>query len=1098
MTPFTLIRRSLRYHLRAHLGVLLGTAVGAAVLIGALLVGDSVRESLKEMALQRLGRVQVAMMAGDRLFRESLATEMSDGKSLQLAPVLQLPATAGSADGEARANRVQVLGVNELFWSLANTAPGFANVQSNAVVLNQPLADQLRVKKGDTVLLRVPKPSKLSRDAPLSPEEDTSVALRLEVQDIVADDAFGRFSLQANQIAPFNAFVPLALLQQRVGATNRANLLLAASTTGSAVQPAELDTLLRKHWKSDDADLKFIAGQKGEIEMRTGRVFLDPPVVQAAAASVTNGRPILTYFVNELRVGTNTTPYSMVTAAQAPLVPADLKDNEIVINQWVADDLHAKPGDALSVRYYFVGEGRKLEERTNTFTIRSIVPLEGAYADKTLMPDFPGMTDAANCRDWDTGFPIKTDAIRDKDEKYWTDHKGTPKAFISLNAGQTLWSNRFGNLTAVRFDNTGKSTNDLGTAVLAKLDPASLNLRFEPVRELAMRAGAQAQDFGGLFIGFSFFLIVAALLLTALLFQFGVEQRIVETGTLLAIGYTPKLVKRLLLLEGLVIAVIGSLIGVAGGVAYARGMLHGLTTIWRDAVGTDSLSFHATTATLIGGFVGSVLVALFTLWLALRKQLNQPARELLAGEIHDTGSGTTTKVRAPKMAIGSAVMAVVLLAAAFKQEGEAAAGSFFGAGALLLIAALSFGSFWLRRIAIASSAAVLTLPGLGVRNTTRRRKRSLATIAMLASGAFLIISIGAFRLDENENATKRSSGTGGFAFLGETSLAVHHDLNGSQGREFYNLAGKEMDEVKFVPLRVRDGDDASCLNLNRAQKPRLLGVNPAMLSDRDAFTFAKVADGVDKAKPWMALKATAPGQPVPAIADMNSILWALGKKVGDTIPYVDERGNAFDVKLVGAVANSILQGNLIIDESEFVKRFPGESGYRMFLVDAPSNAANTVSTQLTKALRDVGLELTPAPKRLAAFNAVQNTYLSTFQVLGGLGLILGSVGLGVVVLRNVLERRAELGVMKAIGFRPGSLQWLVLSEHGALLLAGLFFGVVAAAMAVLPALLAPGSALPYHSLGLTLGGVLLSGAAWTWLATVIALRGGLMDALRNE
>ena len=41
----------------------------------------------------------------------------------------------------------------------------------------------------------------------------------------------------------------------------------------------------------------------------------------------------------------------------------------------------------------------------------------------------------------------------------------------------------------------------------------------------------------------------------------------------------------------------------------------------------------------------------------------------------------------------------------------------------------------------------------------------------------------------------------------------------------------------------------------------------------------------------------------------------MGKKVGDTIDYVDERGQPFKVRIVGAVANSILQGQLIIDEA---------------------------------------------------------------------------------------------------------------------------------------------------------------------------------------
>src|SRR5207249_5417857 len=139
----------------------------------------------------------------------------------------------------------------------------------------------------------------------------------------------------------------------------------------------------------------------------------------------------------------------------------------------------------------------------------------------------------------------------------------------------------------------------------------------------------------------------------------------------------------------------------------------------------------------------------------------------------------------------------------------------------------------------------------------------------------------------------------------------------------------------------------------------------------------------------------------------------------------------------GTVAKSIRQGNLIIDEAEFIKRFPGESGHRMFLIDAPSNSIAQVSATVSRALQDAGLELTPAVQRLNAFNAVQNTYLGTFQVLGGLGLLLGSTGLGVVVLRNVLERRGELGLLTAVGFRRKSLRQLVLAEHGALLGLGL-------------------------------------------------------------
>jgi hypothetical protein len=393
---------------------------------------------------------------------------------------------------------------------------------------------------------------------------------------------------------------------------------------------------------------------------------------------------------------------------------------------------------------------------------------------------------------------------------------------------------------------------------------------------------------------------------------------------------------------------------------------------------------------------------------------------------------------------------------------------------------------------------------LGIRGCARRRKRSLATIALLACGAFLIAAIGVFRLDANHDATRRDSGTGGFALIGESTMPVTQDLNTKAGRDFYGLDSQQMAGVNMVPLRVREGDVASCLNLNRAQRPRLLGVKPELLNGR--FTFAAAAKGLDRPQGWKLLQTdsalraphSALADPVPAIGDANAIEWAMGKQLGETIDYVDDQGRHFKVRLVGAVANSILQGSLLIDEAEFTRRFPSESGYRMFLVDAPSNSVAQISATLSRAMQDAGLELTPTARRLDEFNAVQNTYLGTFQVLGGLGLLLGSAGLGVVVLRNVLERRGELGLLTAVGFRRRLLQRLVLSEHGALLGIGLGLGTLAAAVAVLPSILSPGTRLPYVSLALTLIAVLLNGLLWTWLATSYALRGNLLSALRNE
>jgi hypothetical protein len=426
--------------------------------------------------------------------------------------------------------------------------------------------------------------------------------------------------------------------------------------------------------------------------------------------------------------------------------------------------------------------------------------------------------------------------------------------------------------------------------------------------------------------------------------------------------------------------------------------------------------------------------------------------------------------------------------------------AFFGGGALLLIAGIAGAAVWFRSLAEGRVSKPLSLAELGLRGCARKPKRSLATVALLASGSFLIIAVEANKLDARQESGGRTSGTGGFALIGESAFPVMQDLNTKAGRDFFGLREAGLDRVELVQMRVRDGDDASCLNLNRALTPRLLGVKPELLDARRAFTFTALADKTLAQRPWTALqrREASRADEIPAIGDEASIEWALGKKIGDTVDYTDEHGNPFRARIVGAVANSILQGSLLIDEAEFVKRFPGESGYRMFLVDAPAREAAGDAAMLMKGLQDRGLELTPAADRLNAYNAVQNTYLNTFQMLGALGLLLGSAGLGVVVLRNVLERRGELAVLLAVGFRPRALRRVVLWEHGALQALGLMLGIVAALLAVLPVLLSPGAPISIGPPAAAMALVMGSGMLWTWAAARVALRGDLLEALREE
>ncbi|MHC5029221.1 MAG: FtsX-like permease family protein, partial [Planctomycetota bacterium] len=385
------------------------------------------------------------------------------------------------------------------------------------------------------------------------------------------------------------------------------------------------------------------------------------------------------------------------------------------------------------------------------------------------MPDYPGIAESDHCRDWEPGIPIDLDRIRDEDEAYWDDHRGTPKAFIGLDAGTRLWANRFGGLTAIRVQ-----AADLEAALgrcREGLAPASIGLFFQDVRERALASATTATDFGGLFLGLSFFLVVSAFLLIAMLYAIGIESRSGELGTLLATGFRPRAAAGLFLLEGGLVALTGSIVGGGVGIGYTQAVLVGLTTIWRDAVGPTALELAVTPRSVIIGIGCSLLGALATIVVVLRRRTRQPAVLLLRGTDAAYDGRPRGQRRWIVVAILTSLAALGIVLATGADRGPAAAGAFFGAGALLVIAVIAASALILGRL-VRSRRPQRSIIELGVSNGARRPLRSIGVIAMLPCGVFLVTAVGANRLDAGADATERSSGTGGFALFATSSIPV--------------------------------------------------------------------------------------------------------------------------------------------------------------------------------------------------------------------------------------------------------------------------------------------------------------------------------------
>ncbi|MEM7600610.1 MAG: FtsX-like permease family protein [Verrucomicrobiota bacterium] len=839
MSGFQLILKSLFHYRWINLSVLAGVALTSAILSGALVVGDSVKESLRQNAAARLSGIGPVVVGGERFVTASLANRISEQLRSEtvVSPILLIEATASNRSGGKRVNQVQVIGVDDQFWKLSTSgvAPeGFDD--DRWIGINEPLAQRIGAEEGDTLIVRVELPGALSKDAPLSGESEQTTPFTAKVSSVVTQDQFGLFSLRAEQVPPSSLFVKRSRLEEALEQSGRINLIL----TSDGTDPEVLSDVFDTEWTLEDLQLAVKeADESGVQQLVSSRVFFDETIVDALKQVAEVSSPVLTYLATDIQSGENATPYSMVTAVDPELneiVGSELGDDEIVLSDWIAEDLGAAEGDQVTLVYNVVGPGRKLIEESKHFKVGAVQPLDEKGWNQSWTPDFPGIFDVDDLDEWEPGIPIDRDRIRDKDDEYWDKYRATPKAFVNLNAGRSMWANRFGNATAVRFE-LKSPDRKLADQLRPHLDLTTLGITIRDLPSEAEAAVSSSFDFGSLFASMSFFLIVAALTLTGLVFVFGIEQRASQIGLLLAMGFTRKRVRRLFTFEAFILSVAGSVIGLLGGYLYTRLALYGMSGVWQEAAAGIEFVYHLKPATLISSFLGTVIVALIVVWFASRRASAVQPSQLISGS-EDQELSANAKGKWDYVTLAVCLLGGLGCLFAPKVPGTIAEqGMFFGAGFLLTAAGVALCSILIRGF-LKPSDVLRSLGSLGRQHTVRRRGRSLAVIGLMAAGVFMVTAINSFRLDGDRGAERRGSGTGGFAFVGESTLPIYEDLNDAAGREKYGLNDfEELFEV--LPFRVSDGEDASCLNLNRAQRPRLMGVSTNQMVALSPFTFTK-------------------------------------------------------------------------------------------------------------------------------------------------------------------------------------------------------------------------------------------------------------------
>jgi ABC-type antimicrobial peptide transport system permease subunit len=1153
-----LVARNLGFHWRGNLAVLLGVAVGSAVLTGALLVGDSLRGSLRAKAERQLAGVEAAAF-----FPRPVRAEVAAGLPGSAAPALVLPGSVQADTGDPAApslGRVTVYGVDERFGPTAHAGIDWsAKTRRGAapVALSHRVAERLGVKVGDQVRVGVQRFSDLPRSSSLAKRgtEDVTATVTYTVAAVLpSGDPAGEFSLNPSPAAPLNVFVPITALSDQVrDESDRSDAPLATAVFASGAGTDLLNEGLRTGLRVEDYGVRLrVPRRERYLSVESDQLVLSPTLITAATKAAADlkrrAEPTVVYVADTLSGGGKELPYPVLAglnaAAAAPLGPflpkgvEALADNEVVLPDWAENPFHGlAPGIPLTLTYYHPdveGEGKVL---TANLTFRGFIPLTGAANDRDLTPAVRGVTDErANLFDWDRPPMLPKERIRARvpdngpRAKFWNTYRATPMAYVNLATAERLFAGRFGTVTSVRVAPADQETADqlaerLGAQMLAHLDPQAAGLAFEPVRDRLLSASRGGTDFGGLFLGFSFFLIAAALMLVGLLFRLTLDRRAKEIGLLLATGYAVRHVRRLILAEGLGLAAVGAALGLVAAVGYNRLLLGLLVRLWPDPEVGTFLEPHAAPLSFALGFGLTLLMAGGALWLSIRGLVRVAPPALLRGETAVTTSGAVTTSRwARWLLLGIPVGIASIAAGSLIGNPDYRAMTFFTGGGLLLTAALAAVWVWMKRTrhAEVNGRGLPALTRLGARNAARNPGRSILTAALLAAAAFLLVAVESFRREPGREFSEKSGGSGGFNLVAEADVPLYQPLDtgpsradlekqlrdayhGNAADPRFQAALTELaplapgpDGLNVFGLRLKGGDDASCMNLYQATRPRVLGV-PESLVARGGFHFyqTEAESPEERANPWLLLNRTYPDGSVPVFAENNTAVWMLHIMVGGTVTVPDDSGNEVKLRLVGTLTDSPFQSELLMADGRFVKLYPTQDGYRVFLVHTPPGKERDVGRVLETALRPNGFVATPTRDRVAAYQAVVGAYLSTFQLLGGFGLLLGVLGLAVVVLRGVWERVGELALLRAVGYRPRALQVLVLSENGFLLLLGLAAGVLAALASVAPHV-AGGASVPWGRLAVMLGLVLVVGFSVAAAATAGILRVPVVPALRRE
>lgn len=1102
MSAWRLIWRTLCYYRTATLAICAGLAVATGVITGSLIIASSLEGSLLDLSLKRLGGVGFAA-----ILPRPVSAHIAQGT--ESIALWQLTGTAMSAYGEGLPVPVTIWGVDEEFLRLQRLSP----LAEDSVLINQAVSRDAGLRPGDEIALYVLRPPKIELDSLFARRRpaDVMATLSLKIAAVLPDNSPGDFRVDGQSARPRNVFVKNEALARALNLFGQINVLVAPKQLSMSC--AQIEKILTKRLTLAEWGLR-LRPKPYTLSLQSEAFTLSPAYVaaalRAARAAGAEAEPASVYLATSLRTARGREiSYALIAGLHNPKrlgtrVKAWPKTPGLILNAWAAADLQAQRGEWLTLKYLQTTPDGAFVEKSVRIRVLDIIPIAGAAADAYLVPEYEGLTDAETIGDWEPPFPVDMRRITLRDEAYWEKYKTTPKAFVSLELAQMMWGNKQNYITSLEiFPPPGQTPLVFGRTfsaqLLEELQAGPPLIVFRDLTAQATHAAQGATDFGQLFLALSFFIIVAGAGLAAMLVQLTVERRTKQMALLLALGLTPAQIQRLLLKEGLLLNVGGMLLGLPAGLVYAAILLQAMKIFWQAALGdTPALWLHIRANDLFYAAVSGLLLGMLTIVYTLREM-----KHFTPLQLWQSGLSTSHKpIPKPwrRLAILTVIGAMFCVVLLFAQAASAKMQAlfFFIAGFLLLLMGLyglQIALKWPR-----GKSATMSLCRLAWRSAAAQPRRSLLVSGLIAAGAFVIVATAASMRDFSSDPFAFAGPSGGFNLIATTQIPLPYDPATPVGRK--NLGVTLADEAllkqnTIVSFLASPGDDLSCVNAARAQTPPLL----APLSTEAFIKQIAVSERFRKVRlaPMQMAPLKTPSQDeIVAYTDSTTLHWRLHIKSGEIWRTRDIYGRSVSLRVFAGFTRSLFAGYLLTSPFDFHRIYPHIRAPSFFLIETRPEKEKQVIEAWQRAFGDYGPNVRRSKELLAEYAAGENVYISMFLALGALGLLLGTVGLAVVTARNIIERQSELALMEAIGFPHSRLIALLALEQGGLLALGLFWGTIAALVAMLPALRSPEAAVQWSGIALALTTILIVGLGTNLLGIWRGVTGNILQALRRE